>query len=159
MSNQNTASSEGNELPDGEVGYRKPPRHSQFKKGQSGNPRGRPKRSGDLFRFSRHMLLNEPLVAKSGDEISKLEGIVRMYVKKAAEGHTPSFRKFLKLARKGKLFEAPIEFQGGVVQAKSDVAMVLKGTEQMRAELSELKARVARGELKELERIGHGQST
>jgi hypothetical protein len=25
------------------VGYRKPPVHSRFKKGQSGNPRGRPK--------------------------------------------------------------------------------------------------------------------
>jgi hypothetical protein len=28
-----------------EVGYRKPPKHSQFKKGQSGNPAGRPKGS------------------------------------------------------------------------------------------------------------------
>ena len=27
---------------DYEVGYGKPPRHSQFVKGQSGNPRGRP---------------------------------------------------------------------------------------------------------------------
>jgi hypothetical protein len=26
-----------------EIGYRKPPRHSQFKKGRSGNPAGRPK--------------------------------------------------------------------------------------------------------------------
>jgi hypothetical protein len=29
---------------DYEVGYRKPPKHSQFKPGQSGNPRGRPRR-------------------------------------------------------------------------------------------------------------------
>src|SRR5437762_14384566 len=27
---------------DHEVGYRKPPRHTRFTKGQSGNPRGRP---------------------------------------------------------------------------------------------------------------------
>ena len=27
-----------------DVGYRKPPKHSRFKKGESGNPRGRPKR-------------------------------------------------------------------------------------------------------------------
>lgn len=27
---------------DYEVGYKKPPKHSQFKKGQSGNPKGRP---------------------------------------------------------------------------------------------------------------------
>ena len=29
----------------GEVGYGKPPKHSQFKPGQSGNPQGRPKGS------------------------------------------------------------------------------------------------------------------
>ena len=28
--------------PDYDVGYRKPPRHTRFTKGQSGNPRGRP---------------------------------------------------------------------------------------------------------------------
>ena len=28
---------------DGDVGYRRPPRNHQFKPGQSGNPRGRPK--------------------------------------------------------------------------------------------------------------------
>ena len=33
---------------DYEVGYRKPPRHSQFKPGQSGNPRGRKKGSRGL---------------------------------------------------------------------------------------------------------------
>ena len=30
---------------DYEVGYRKPPRHTRFAKGQSGNPRGRPSRA------------------------------------------------------------------------------------------------------------------
>src|SRR5262249_22220412 len=39
-----------------EVGYRKPPRHTQFQKGQSGNPGGRPRRSpgrrlDDLARY------------------------------------------------------------------------------------------------------------
>lgn len=32
---------------DYEVGYGKPPSHAQFKKGQSGNPRGRPRKSSD----------------------------------------------------------------------------------------------------------------
>jgi hypothetical protein len=33
---------------DYEVGYKKPPRHTQFKKGRSGNKGGRPKRNLDL---------------------------------------------------------------------------------------------------------------
>ena len=31
-----------------EIGYKKPPKHSKFKKGQSGNPKGRPKGSKSL---------------------------------------------------------------------------------------------------------------
>ena len=41
---------------DYEVGYGKPPRHTRFKKGQSGNPRGRPSGSKNL-----KTLLNEAL--------------------------------------------------------------------------------------------------
>ena len=33
---------------DYDVGYGKPPRHTRFKKGQSGNPRGRPSGSKNL---------------------------------------------------------------------------------------------------------------
>ena len=32
-----------------DVGYRKPPRASQFAKGHSGNPNGRPKKSSQCF--------------------------------------------------------------------------------------------------------------
>lgn len=37
-----------NDNDDNKVGYRKPPKHSRFKKGQSGNKKGRPKRSKDF---------------------------------------------------------------------------------------------------------------
>jgi hypothetical protein len=34
--------------PDYTVGYGKPPKHSQFKPGKSGNPKGRPKKTGTI---------------------------------------------------------------------------------------------------------------
>jgi hypothetical protein len=57
-------------LPDNEhgfeAGYGKPPRHTRFKKGQSGNPRGRPKGSKNLTTLLTEAL-NEPvIVAENG---------------------------------------------------------------------------------------------
>src|SRR5258707_15837767 len=38
------------------AGYKRPPRSGQFKKGQSGNPGGRPKRSGPIdIDFDQHL--------------------------------------------------------------------------------------------------------
>lgn len=48
-----------------QVGYRKPPRHSQFKPGQSGNPRGRKKGSRGL-KTDLHAELNRIVEVKVG---------------------------------------------------------------------------------------------
>jgi hypothetical protein len=45
------------------VGYQRPPEHCQFKRGQSGNPRGRPRGKGDLA-ATFEKILNEPLQLK-----------------------------------------------------------------------------------------------
>jgi Family of unknown function (DUF5681) len=46
---------------DYEVGYGKPPRHTRFKKGQSGNPRGRPNGSKNLSTLLSETL-SEPVI-------------------------------------------------------------------------------------------------
>ena len=45
---------------DHDAGYGKPPRHSRFKKGQSGNPKGRP-RGGRNFSTDVKATLEEPI--------------------------------------------------------------------------------------------------
>src|SRR6516164_11142205 len=51
---------------DYEVGYRKPPRHTRFNKGQSGNPKGRPGGAKNLSTLLSEAL-NEPvIVAENG---------------------------------------------------------------------------------------------
>ncbi len=54
---------------DYKVGYGRPRRNRQFKKGQSGNPRGRPKKRADAKTSDIVSILNEPvLVKKAGKE-------------------------------------------------------------------------------------------
>jgi len=63
---------------DYEVGYGKPPRDTQFKKGHSGNPRGRPSGSKNLATLVTEAL-NEPvIIAENGErrKISKRQAII-----------------------------------------------------------------------------------
>src|SRR6516165_9963053 len=73
---------------DYEVGYRKPPRHSRFKKGQSGNPRGRPSGSKNLSTLLSEAL-NEPVVVTENGKrrkISKRQAIITQLVNQSAKG-------------------------------------------------------------------------
>lgn len=77
-----------------EVGSRKPPKHSRFKKGQSGNPRGKlrgTKNSGTLLKQA---LLATLPVKQNGHQakITKLRGIVTKLIHQAMQGDYPSIR-------------------------------------------------------------------
>jgi hypothetical protein len=85
------------ETEDYEVGYGKPPSSGQFKKGVSGNPAGRPKKSSD---FGSQLMreLNSPLVMNENGGrkvIRKIEGVAKQLVNKSISGHLPSSRLML----------------------------------------------------------------
>jgi hypothetical protein len=67
------------------VGYKRPPVHSQFEPGVSGNPGGRPKRRP---RF-RRLLMDELAAADPNSETSasKLQAIIRSIIAAAIEGN------------------------------------------------------------------------
>jgi len=77
-----------------EFGYGKPPKHSQFKKGQSGNPSGRPKNSAGI---SIKDILDGDQMGKNGEIISKREAIVIRMLNDALAGNQKAFGRFLKL--------------------------------------------------------------
>lgn len=81
------------------VGYRKPPRHSRFKPGQSGNPNGRPKGSKNVATIVREVLAEEISVGQRGIEtkLPKREVIVRKQVEKALRGDQRAAEYVLKL--------------------------------------------------------------
>jgi len=75
-----------------EVGYRKPPKHTRFKPGQSGNPRGRPKGTNNL-KTDLMEELRENIVIREGDQshkVSKQRAFVKTLVARTLKGDARS---------------------------------------------------------------------
>src|SRR4051794_11146433 len=70
------------------VGRGRPPEHSRFKPGQSGNPRGRPKRSKNMATLLDAALSETVIVNENGSrkKLSKRELVVKQAANKAAAG-------------------------------------------------------------------------
>jgi hypothetical protein len=77
-----------------EVGYKKPPKASQFQKGKSGNPSGRPRRDPSLASVLRKV--SKQIVHTKGPNgagrMSKLEASVTQLVNKAVTGDLKAMR-------------------------------------------------------------------
>ena len=73
---------------DYEIGYCKPPRHSQFKKGQSGNPRGRPRGARGIKTDLREELSQRVRITENGRtlNLTKQQLVIKALVAKAAKG-------------------------------------------------------------------------
>ena len=71
------------------VGYGKPPLHTRFKQGQSGNPKGRPRGAKNLASLLNEALNELVLVAEDGGRkrISKRKAAFKQLVNEAAKGN------------------------------------------------------------------------
>jgi hypothetical protein len=71
-----------------EVGYGKPPKSTQFRKGTSGNPSGRPKGSLNLAAVLDRMLRERVTFDQNGRRktITKMEAALRQLVNRAISG-------------------------------------------------------------------------
>ena len=84
---------------DDKVGYGRPPNHTQFTKGQSGNPKGRPKGRKN-FRTEFEEELNERITIREGDatrRISKRNAILKSLVAKGLKGDSKAIALLLAL--------------------------------------------------------------
>jgi hypothetical protein len=84
-----------NETPDNyEVGYGKPPKHTRFQKGVSGNSKGRPKKAPDLH--SMFMKESRSLIPINENgrrtRISKQEAVIKQLLNQAMTGNIRAAR-------------------------------------------------------------------
>ena len=91
-----------------EVGYGKPPRETQFKRGKSGNPKGRPKGSKNLTSIvlaesRREVQINGP---RGSRKVTKLEATVMQLGNKSAQGDIRASRDFIALIKASEEAEA-----------------------------------------------------
>jgi hypothetical protein len=82
-----------------EVGYGKPPQSTQFKKGKSGNPKGRPKASKNVGTMLEEIFYRKIPITENGNrrEVPMLEAIFRQLANGAAKGEMRSVDRVLKL--------------------------------------------------------------
>ena len=79
--------------------YRKPPLHTRFKKGQSGNPRGRPKKNLAALLVA---ALNEKVTATvdgKRKQVTKKEAVITQLVNKSASAELRATKMLIEMIR------------------------------------------------------------
>ena len=82
-----------------DVGYGKPPRNFRFKKGRSGNPRGRPKGALNMATVLARTLREKVVIDENGKRkmVSKLQAAIAQLVSKATSGDGHAIRYLCQL--------------------------------------------------------------
>jgi hypothetical protein len=86
---------------DYEVGYGKPPHHTRFMRGQSGNPRGRPAGAKNMKTLLNKALNELVVVTEHGGrrKVSKREAIVTQLVNRSAKADFKAIQILLGMLR------------------------------------------------------------
>jgi hypothetical protein len=118
------------------VGYGKPPRHTRFVKGQSGNPRGRPPGARNFATLLNEALNERVLVTENGGrrKVSKRQAIVTQLVNRSA---TADFRA-IKI-----LFDIVRDIERRTEPVSAETAELSEADEKV---LEQLRARFSFGE-------------
>ena len=84
-----------------EVGYGRPPQNFRFKKGRSGNPRGRPKGALNMATALNRTLREKVVIEENGKRktVSKLEAAIAQLVSRATSGDAQAIRYLCQLVK------------------------------------------------------------
>jgi hypothetical protein len=84
---------------DGPVGYKRPPVHSRFQKGQSGNPRGRPKKLPGFIEDAAEIFGGTVTGQAKGKSITMpmVRAVLRRLCRDALKGNNQALRRVIEL--------------------------------------------------------------
>jgi Family of unknown function (DUF5681) len=90
-----------------EIGYGKPPKHTRFKPGQSGNPKGRPPGARNFRTAIREALQEKVVIRENGRtrKLPKMDAIIQVALNKGLKGDPKGFAAIVQLARWAGLME------------------------------------------------------
>jgi hypothetical protein len=117
-----------------EVGYRRPPRHTRFQKGRSGNPAGRPRGSRDL----RGAMLDElrrPITVKENGRsvrVTKAQLLMKSLLAKAVGGDMKAAALVFTFMQKPDPGVQPEAVSDGGLAIEPDDAGIIAAFEQRR---------------------------
>ncbi len=128
-----------------EVGFQRPPRHTQFRKGTSGNPKGRPREAKNLAAVLEEALAEKVAIVENGRrrKITKRCAMIKQLVNKAASGDLRASRQLTDL-------EFRLNPEG--VRQKSGIELMRELAEEARKHLDE------RARRQELENVSDRES-
>lgn len=116
---------------DYEVGYKRPPKHTRFQPGQSGNPKGRPKGAKNLRTDLQEELAERVSVTEGGQQlvITKQRAMLKSLLARSIKGDTAAARALINLIV-------------GIEQADAERSAVVTTTAEDLEILEAFKARV-----------------
>ena len=128
-----------------EVGFQRPPRHTQFRKGTSGNPKGRPRETKNLAAVLEEALAEKVAIVENGRrrKITKRSAMIKQLVNKAVSGDLRASRQLTDL-------EFRLNPEG--VRQKSGIELMRELAEEARKHLDE------RARRQELENVSDRES-
>jgi hypothetical protein len=88
-----------------EVGFGRPPKQAQFRKGRSGNPKGRPRGSKNFANLIDEALAEPVIINENGRRMkaTKLQVIVKQLVNEAARGDHRSIQLLMAFTERHQL--------------------------------------------------------